>query len=176
MTPTSLSTPEQVAEARDMNAEAQPLIGSPAPDFSLLDQHGRTVTLKSFRGGGVLLIFVPFAFTDTCTNELVELQGATDLLGHDDITVTVVSCDSIYTLKAWADAHSYAGGILSDFWPHGQAARAYGVFNEDKGLANRGSFLIDGDGIVRWAVVSPIGRPRDLDAYRAALPLAVRGG
>lgn len=155
-----------------MHVQAQPLLGDPAPAFSLLDQHGRTMTLESFRGVAALLIFIPFAFSDTCTNELVDLRGAADLLGSDEVKVVVISCDSIYTLKAWADSHSYDGGILADFWPHGEAARAYGVFNTDKGLANRGSFLIDAGGIVRWAIVSPMGQPRDLDDYRAALPLA----
>lgn len=173
MTPVTGTTEEDRAEARELQAQAQPLVGELAPAFSLLDQHGRTVTLESFRGIGVLVVFIPFAFSDTCTNELMDLRGAEDLLGNEDVKVVVVSCDSIYTLKAWADAHAYDGGILADFWPHGAAARAYGVFNEDKGLANRGSFLIDGDGIVRWAIVSPMGQARDLDDYRAALPLAV---
>lgn len=176
MTEAAAFTAAEVAEARQLQAQAQPLVGERAPDFSLLDQHGRTVTLESFRGIGVLVVFIPFAFSDTCTNELVDLRGAEDLLNSDAVKVVVVSCDSIYTLKAWADAHAYDGGILSDFWPHGAAARAYGVFNEDKGLANRGSFLIDGDGIVRWAIVSAMGQARDLDDYRAALPLAVSCG
>lgn len=154
-----------------IQASAQPLLGQPAPAFSLLDQHGRTVTLDSFAGVAVLLVFIPFAFSDTCTNELVDLRGAADLLGSDEVKVVVISCDSIYTLKAWAESHAYDGGILADFWPHGEAARAYGVFNADKGLANRGSFLIDATGIVRWVIVSSLGRARDLDDYRAALPL-----
>lgn len=162
---------EEAAEAQVLHTQAQPLVGECAPSFSLLDQHGRTVTLESFRGTGLLLVFIPFAFSDTCTNELVDLRGAEDLLENESVKVIVVSCDSIYTLKAWVDAHAYDGGILSDFWPHGEASRAYGVFNETKGLANRGSFLIDATGTVRWAIVSPMGQARDLDEYRAALPL-----
>lgn len=171
MTKLALSASDAAAaiEAQQLEAQAQPLVGEPAPEFSLLDQHGRTITLSSMRGTGVLLVFIPFAFSDTCTNELVDLRGAEDLLGNDDIQVVVVSCDSIYTLKAWADSHNYEGGILSDFWPHGEAARAYGVFNQEKGLANRGSFLIDCDGIVRWAIVSPMGQARDVDEYRTVV-------
>jgi peroxiredoxin len=161
----------EIRDASVLQTQAQPLVGQPAPHFSLLDQHGRTITLESFRGSGVLIIFIPFAFSDTCSNELVDLRGAEDLLGNDRVKVVVVSCDSIYTLKAWAETHAYGAGILSDFWPHGEAARAYGVFNESKGLANRGSFLIDAEGVVRWAIVSPMGQARDLDDYRAALPL-----
>lgn len=171
MTDAAADIASEAIEAQVLHTQAQPLVGELAPSFNLLDQHGRTVTLEAFRGGGLLLVFIPFAFSDTCTNELVDLRGAEDLLDNDSVKVVVVSCDSIYTLKAWADAHAYDGGILSDFWPHGDAARAYGVFNETKGLANRGSFLIDSDGVVRWAIVSPMGQARDLDEYRAALPL-----
>lgn len=146
-----------------------PLEGRPAPDFTLTDQHGRAISLASLRGGNVLLVFVPFAFSDTCTNELVALRDAADLQTRDDLTVVVASCDSIYTIKAWADTHGYRGTLLSDFWPHGDAARSYGVFNPHDGLATRGTFLIDADGMVRWAVVNPVGKARDIADYRDAL-------
>ena len=145
------------------------LVGQPAPAFALTDQHGRVFRLDSARGRNVLLVFVPFAFSDTCTSELVDLRDATDLLARDDLTVLIVSCDSVYTMKAWADSHRYTAPLLSDFWPHGAVATAYGVLNTRKGLANRGTFLIDGDGIVRWSVVNPEGRTRDVDDYRAAV-------
>ena len=150
-----------------------PLVGSPAPDFTLTDHHGRFTSLDSLRGSPVLLVFVPFAFSDTCSSELVELRDAQGLGDLSGMTTAVVSCDSIYTLKAWADKYGYNGTLLSDFWPHGQASRAYGVFNEDKGLATRGSFLIDADGVVRWAVVNPPGQARDVDDYREAVTLLV---
>ncbi len=143
-----------------------PLVGRDAPAFAMTDQNGRTVTLASLRGTAVLLVFVPFAFSETCTNELVDLRDAPDLLTHEGLKVIVVSCDSIYTLKAWADTHQYRGELLSDFWPHGDVSRDYGVFNPHKGLATRGTFLIDADGVVRWAVVNPTGEARDLDDYR----------
>lgn len=143
-----------------------PLDGRPAPTFSLTDQHGRTFALADHRGTAVLLVFVPYAFSDVCTNELVELRNAGDLQDRDDLIVAIVSCDSIYTIKAWADTHSYRSALLSDFWPHGDVARAYGVFSEAEGLANRGTFLIDAEGIVRWSVVNPKGQARDVADYR----------
>ncbi|WP_084103339.1 peroxiredoxin [Demequina sp. NBRC 110056] len=147
--------------------EAQ--IGRTAPDFTLTDQHGRRVTLSDYRGAAVLLVFVPFAFSDTCTNELIELRDAPDLTEGRALEVIVISCDSIYTLKAWADAHGYGGELLSDFWPHGEASRDYGVFNPQKGLATRGTFLIDPQGVVAWSVVNPVGEARDIEDYRAAI-------
>lgn len=150
-----------------------PLIGHPAPDFSLTDQHGRITTLETFKGAPLLLVFVPFAFSDVCSSELVELRDAHDLADHPDLATAVVSCDSIYTLKAWADEHSYPHRLLSDFWPHGAVSRLFGVFNSHKGLATRGSFLIDADSVVRWALVNPPGEARDVDDYRNAIKLLV---
>ncbi|WP_236683808.1 peroxiredoxin [Demequina flava] len=144
-------------------------LGEVAPDIALVDNHGRRTTLSDYRGAPLLLVFVPFAFSDTCTNELIDLRDEAPLVPDSDLTVAVVSCDSLFTMKAWGDAHAYEGPLLSDFWPHGEAARAYGVFNEDKGLAGRGSFLIDSAGVLRWSVLSELGQARDLDEYRAAV-------
>jgi alkyl hydroperoxide reductase subunit AhpC len=142
------------------------LDGHPAPAFTLTDQHGRAFSLADHSGTAILLVFVPFAFSDVCTNELVELRNAADLQGRDDLAVVIVSCDSIYTMKAWSDTHSYREPLLSDFWPHGTVAREYGVFNPHEGLATRGTFLIDAGGVVRWSVVNPKGQARDIDDYR----------
>ncbi|WP_082104483.1 redoxin domain-containing protein [Demequina soli] len=146
-----------------------PLVGQPAPEFRMTDTHGRTVASSSLAGTAYLLVFVPFAFSDTCTNELIDLRSAEDLLGRDDLRVIVVSCDSVYTLKAWADTHSYKADLLSDFWPHGDVSRHFGVFNPHKGLAGRGSFLVDAEGVVRWAIVNPEGEARELAEYRGAV-------
>ncbi|MDN4478527.1 redoxin domain-containing protein [Demequina lignilytica] len=148
---------------------SHPLIGAPAPTFAMTNTHGRTVTSAQLSGTAYMLVFVPFAFSDTCTNELIDLRGAEDLLARDDLKVIVVSCDSIYTLKAWADTHSYKAELLSDFWPHGEVSRQYGVFNPQKGLATRGTFLVDAAGVVRWAIVNPEGEARDLADYRRAV-------
>ena len=142
------------------------LDGHPAPAFSLTDQHGRSFSIAEQSDTAILLVFVPFAFSDVCTNELVDLRNAGDLQGRSDLVVVVASCDSIYTMKAWADTHSYRSPLLSDFWPHGEVARSYGVFNEHEGLANRGTFLIDAQGTVRWSVVNPKGQARNVDDYR----------
>ena len=146
-----------------------PLVGHAAPAFTMTDTHGRTVTSEQLAGAAYMLVFVPFAFSDTCTNELIDLRGADDLLTRDGLRVIVVSCDSIYTLKAWADTHSYKADLLSDFWPHGEVSRHYGVFNPRKGLATRGTFLVDAAGVVAWAIVNPEGEARDLADYRAAV-------
>jgi len=152
------------------------LDGLAAPAFSLTDQNGRAFSLAEHRGTAILLVFVPFAFSDVCTNELIELRNAMDLQGRDDLVVVVASCDSMYTMKAWADTHAYRSPLLSDFWPHGDTARSYGVFNDSEGLANRGTFLIDGQGSVRWSVTNPKGQARNVDDYRREVSLLLGDG
>ncbi|PKK15069.1 MULTISPECIES: peroxiredoxin [Thermomonospora] len=152
-----------------MTIDAGPGVGDLAPDFELQDQHGAPVRLSSLRGRGVLLVFYPLAFSGVCTGEL---DGIRDELlpGLDeDIRVLAVSVDSMFALRAWADARGYSFPLLSDFWPHGAVARSYGVFDDERGVAVRGSFVVDREGVVRWKVVNPIGEARDLDAYREAL-------
>ncbi len=143
--------------------------GDPAPDLTLVDTHGTPVTLSALRGGPVALVFVPFAFSGTCTRELCELRDAIEDFEVAGVRLLAVSCDATFTLRAWAEQEGFGFDLLSDFWPHGAAARAFGVFDEAAGIPLRGSFLVDADGIVRWSVVSPRGRARDLGDYRAAL-------
>ena len=146
-----------------------PQVGEPAPDFSLEDTHGTPVTLSGLRGTPVVVVFVPFAFSGTCTGELCELRDNIAAFQDAGVHLLVVSCDPKFALRAWAEKEGYAFDLLSDFWPHGEAARAYGVFDEASGHALRGSFLVDADGVLRWSVVNPRGTARPLAAYREAL-------
>jgi peroxiredoxin len=147
--------------------------GDPAPDFTLPDTHGTPVHLADVlaeqAGAPVLLVFFPFAFSGICTGELCELRDNFDEFETAGVRLVAVSTDPVFALKAWQQAEGYGFDLLSDFWPHGAVARAYGVLDEDNGHALRGSFLVDAGGVVRWAIVNPRGQRRDLDAYRAAL-------
>ncbi|MBG0812669.1 peroxiredoxin [Planomonospora sp. ID82291] len=144
-------------------------VGSPAPDFELRDQHGAPVGLSGHRGRRVLLIFYPFAFSGVCRGELSALRDEFVPAAPEDVRVLAVSSDSVFTLRAWADREGYGFPLLSDFWPHGRVARAYGVFDEEKGAALRGTFVIDGDGVVRWRVVNPLPQARDIAEYLKVL-------
>ena len=146
-----------------------PAVGEPAPDFSLRDTHGTPVTLSGLRGGPTVLVFVPFAFSGTCTGELCELRDNIAEFEQAGVHVAVISCDPMHSLRAWATQEGFSFDLLSDFWPHGEVARAYGVFDEAKGMAGRGSFLVDGEGILRWSVVNPPGRARAISEYREAV-------
>lgn len=145
-------------------------VGQPAPDFTLSNQDGEKVTLSDFRGKkNVLVMFYPFAFTGVCTGELCTIRDRRGDFVNDSTEVLSISCDPVYSLKEFAGKEKLDHQLLSDFWPHGEVAKAYGVFLEDKGFAIRGSFVVDKDGIVRWAVVNGPGEARNADDYAAAL-------
>jgi peroxiredoxin len=148
-------------------------IGAPAPPLSLTDQHGQTITLSDYRGAkGVLVVFYPFAFSRVCGSELRALHEAIDDFQNDRLQLLAVSCDALYSLRAYADDEGFEFPLLADHWPHGAAARAYGVFDAERGCAVRGTFLIDPQGVVRWSVVNGLGDARSLDDYRAAIAAA----
>ena len=147
-----------------------PEVGSPAPDFTLKDQDKQDVGLSSFRGDkAVLVVFYPFAFSGICTGELCSVRDDLGAFQNDDVQVVAVSTDPTFSLKAWALQENYTFPLLSDFWPHGETAKAYGVFNEGAGMALRGTFLVDKDGVVRFAEVNQPGEPRDQEAWKKAL-------
>ncbi|GGZ11442.1 peroxiredoxin [Streptomyces poonensis] len=145
-------------------------VGEKAPEFELKDNHGATVKLSDYRGAkNVVLLFYPFAFTGVCTGELCELRDNLPTFVNEDTQLLAVSNDSIHTLRVFAEQEGLEYPLLSDFWPHGEISRAYGVFDEDKGCAVRGTFIIDKEGVVRWSVVNDLPNARDIDEYVKAL-------
>jgi peroxiredoxin len=145
-------------------------VGDIAPDFSLKDQNNEVVTLSGFRGRqAVLIIFYPAAFTGICTGELCAVRDDLDAFQNDDVQTLTISCDSVYSHKIFAERESYDFPLLSDFWPHGAVAQAYGCFNEKAGIANRGTFLVDKDGVVRFAEVNGPSEGRDPQRWRDAI-------
>ncbi|MEV0701389.1 peroxiredoxin [Saccharopolyspora sp. NPDC050389] len=145
-------------------------VGAQAPDFTLPDFNKEKVSLADFRGKkNVLLVFYPFAFSGICQGELCQVRDDLGDFQNDDVQVLGVSVDSPFALKAWAEKEGYTFPLLSDFWPHGEIAKAYGVFNEAAGMANRGTFLIDTEGKVRFAEVNQPGEARDQDVWKKAL-------
>ena len=143
-------------------------VGQEAPDFTLVNQDGERVTLSGLRGRKVVLVLYPFAFSSLCTDELCSLrdrQGDFD----DDTVLLGISVDTKHALRAFKAAEGLGYDLLSDFWPHGAVAQEYGVFLPERGMATRASFVIDREGVVRWAVVGGPGDVRNPDDYRAAL-------
>ena len=147
-----------------------PHVGQPAPDFELRDQFGAAHRLSSRRGHSVVVVvFFPFAFTPTCTSELAVLRDDVATFANDSVTTIGVSCDPMSALRVFAETESIAFPLLSDFWPHGAVSRSYGVFIEERGFANRGTFIIDRNGVLRWSVVTSPAEARSAVEYRSAL-------
>ena len=145
-------------------------VGDQAPDFELKDQHGTPVRLSGFRGEkNVVLVFYPLAFSGVCSGELCAMRDDFPEVSGDDVELLTVSVDSTYSHRAWADAEDFNFALLSDFWPHGDVARSYGVFDENRGIATRGTFIIDKNGVVRWKVVNPVPQAREIADYQKAL-------
>jgi peroxiredoxin (alkyl hydroperoxide reductase subunit C) len=145
-------------------------VGALAPDFELRDQNGETVRLSSFQGQkNVLVVFYPLAFTGTCQGELCSVRDNLNDFVNDAVQTLTISVDSSPTHKVWAEREGYQFPLLADFWPHGEVARAYGVLNEERGIANRGTFLIDKQGVVRFAEMNQPGQARDQEAWRKAI-------
>jgi peroxiredoxin (alkyl hydroperoxide reductase subunit C) len=151
-------------------APTGPLVGRVAPDFTLRDQQGKSVSLSDYKGvKNVVVVFYPFAFSGICTGELCEIRDNLGDFESDDVQVLAISCDHMFSQRAWSDAEGYFFPVLSDFWPHGATAQAYGVFDQSGGFSTRGTFLIDRDGIICWTLVNRPSEKRDFAGYHAAL-------
>ncbi len=145
-------------------------VGDPAPDFTLRNQHGESVSLRAFAARkDVVVVFYPFAFSSVCTDEMRQLSERIGDFSGETTELLAISCDPMYSLRAFADRDGYTFSLLSDFWPHGEVARRYGVFNEKRGCAGRLTVVTDRAGIVRWQVQNEMADARDLDDLRRAL-------
>ena len=128
--------------------------GDRAPEFDLEETHERRVRLSDYLGrSNVLLVFHPFAFTAVCEEEARDLQENLESFRNANTEIVFVSCDSSAARQAWKEELGAEYTFASDFWSHGAAAKAYGVFNEANGAPVRGTFLIDSDGTVIWSLV-----------------------
>jgi peroxiredoxin len=144
-------------------------VGDTAPEFSLPDQDKQVVSLSGLRGAPVLVVFYPFAFSGTCTGELCQLRDELATYTDAGVRVVAISTDPTFSLKAFRDAQGLPFPLLSDFWPHGATAQAYGVFNDKAGMALRGTFLVDAEGTVAFAEVNGPGDARAQSGWKDAV-------
>jgi peroxiredoxin len=137
--------------------------GSEAPEFDLAVDDDRRVRLSDYRGRrNLLLVFHPYAFTPVCEEEARDLQENLPAFDSAETDVVLVSCDAAPARRAWKESLGLTYTLASDFWPHGEAARAYGVFDERRGVPIRGTFLIDKSGTVVWSLVKESSRRGEL--------------
>jgi peroxiredoxin len=145
-------------------------VGDEAPEFTLRNQFKEEVTLSELRGKkNVVLVFYPFAFTGVCTGEMCAIRDERPEFDNETTAVFGISTDTVASLRIFADQEKLEFPLLSDFWPHGEVAKKYGVFNDALGAATRGTFIIDKAGVVRYKVVNAIPDARNQDEYKKAL-------
>ena len=145
-------------------------LGSTAPDFTLRDQFGADVTLSSYRGRkAVVLVFYPAAFSGVCVGEMAGIRDRLAEFLTFDTEVLAISCDSMFSLRTFADSDGLNFPLLSDFWPHGAVARSYDVFDEGAGMPRRSSYVVDREGRITWAVHNADQVGRNLDDHLAQL-------
>ena len=114
-------------------------------------------------------MFYPYAFSRVCTGELCEVRDHLPTFQSEDVQLLAVSCDPVHSLRAYAEQDGLTFPLLSDFWPHGEVAAAYGVLNEQRGCANRSTFIVDKQGVLRWSVHSAMPDARDLEEQAKVL-------
>lgn len=145
-------------------------IGDQAPDFELVDQTRQPVRLSDYRGKKhVVVVFYPLSFTGVCEGEMCGIRDSIEAFRNDEVETLAISVDAPPTHARWAHEQGFEFPLLSDFWPHGEVARTYGVFDEAAGVAVRGTFIIDKDGKVAYTDRNPIPEARDQEAWKAAL-------
>jgi peroxiredoxin len=129
--------------------------GSAAPDFTLPDQDGHEVSLADFRGRAVVLVFYPADFSPVCTDQLNVYQEVLPQLEQRGATLLGISVDGAFCHKAFQDQLGTSIPLLADFHPKGAVARAYGVYNDEHGVAGRALVMVDPEGTVSWSHQSP---------------------
>jgi peroxiredoxin len=129
--------------------------GSPAPDFTLRDQDGQDVTLADLKGQTSLLVFYPLDFSPVCTDQLSIYQELVADFDSHGAKLYGVSVDSAFAHKAFQEKLNLTIPLLADFEPKGEVAKAYGVYNDEYGTAQRALVMIGPDGVVKWSYCSP---------------------
>ena len=155
----------------DAGPRSRPLdVGDVAPNFTLPDPDRTSVTLSEHLAGRVgVIVFFPWAFTSVCTAELCAVRDRLPELSNTMSATVAISCDATATLRELRSQQGLEFPLLSDHWPHGEVASAYGVFDADLGAAVRGTFVVDPDRVVRWRVVNAVPDAREVDDYVRAL-------
>lgn len=145
-------------------------VGTPAPDFTLLNQRREPVSLDDLKGSKSVIVFIPFAFTRTCEGELCQIRDEYALFDDADARVVAVTCNSLHANRVWSEQQGFPFDILSDWWPHGAVSRKYETFNEDLGYSERTTYFLDAAGVITGVARSDeLGEARDFDEYIAAL-------
>jgi peroxiredoxin (alkyl hydroperoxide reductase subunit C) len=145
-------------------------IGAPAPAFTLANVDREMVSNEDLKGSKALVMFIPFPFTGICDGEACAMRDNLAALNDMDAKVVIITVHARPTNAEWAKQNGFEFPVLSDFWPHGEVASAYGNFDENVGAATRTTYVLDEDGIVRDIIATDsLGTAREIDAQIEAL-------
>jgi peroxiredoxin len=143
--------------------------GTVAPDFRLNSTPDQQVSLSDFRGSPVILAFYPADFSPVCGDQMALYNEILPEFRQYGAQLLGISVDGVWCHRAFSEARNLHFPLLADFEPKGEVARAYGVYRTGDGFSDRALFVLDGEGIVRWSYVSPLGVNPGADGILAAL-------
>lgn len=129
--------------------------GRRAPDFTLPGSTGDNISLGDFEGRPVVLVFYPADWSPVCGDQLALYNEVLPLFAEYNAQVLAISVDGLWCHKAFAENRNLRFPLLADFEPKGAVARTFGVYDAEKGFAQRALFVLDAEGIIRWSHVSP---------------------
>jgi len=143
--------------------------GTPAPDFSLAATPDQKLSLSDCRGRPTILVFYPEDWSPVCSDQLALYQQLLPEFQRYGAQLLGISVDGIWSHLAFAKDRNLHFPLLADFEPKGEVARTYGVYRDGAGTSERALYVIDGDGVVRWSYVSPVGVNPGADGILRAL-------
>jgi peroxiredoxin len=143
--------------------------GDPAPDFTLHCTPDQTVALSEFKGQNVILAFYPADWSPVCGDQMALYNEILSEFQKHNATLLGISVDGIWCHNAFAKDRKLHFPLLADFEPKGAVAKEYGVYRTKEGITERALFVIDGEGIIRWSHVSPVGINPGADGILTAL-------
>lgn len=150
--------------------------GTPAPDFTLSATPDQKISLSELRGKPVILAFYPADWSPVCGDQMGLYNEVLPEFHRYGAQLLGISVDGVWCHAAFASERGFHFSLLADFEPKGEVARRYGVYNEADGLTERALFVIDGDGIIRWSYVSPMGINPGADGILDALDALAASG
>ena len=151
---------------------AEVKVGQAAPDFKLPDENGNTVRLSDFLGKKVFLVFYAADWSSICTAEMSCLLEDLPEFESKNVQILGISVDNIHSHAAWKRIKGYRFPLLSDFWPHGEVARKYGIFDQNEGVSKRGTFLVDEKGIIKGTLLNEVLEARSEEEFLRLLDKA----
>ena len=144
--------------------------GEKAGDFTLKDQHDQEVRLSGLLGRKVLLSFHPLAWTSVCAEQMKALEANKEKFAALGATALGISVDTVPSKNAWAkELGIKETALLSDFWPHGACAKAFGIFREANGFSERANIFLDEEHRIKLIKIYPISELPDIEEVLAAL-------